>query len=280
MSERARGGYTLVTFHAHPDDEVALTGGTIAKAAAAGHRVVLVVATLGEVGLTGEPGLDRGSLGAHRLDELQRSAALLGCARVVWLGYGDSGLDGTTDDANAFARVDPDLAAARLADILDTEGADALTIYDAAGGYGHPDHLQVHEVGRRAAALAGTPVVLEATVDRRLLLRFASALRLVPGLPPEFRPARLHDAYAAPWTITHAVDVRGHVAQKRAAMAAHTSQTTGGATPRSLSVFLRLPRFAFRWIFGREWFVEQGRTPETPRVDDIFATLRAAVAQV
>ncbi|NDU79151.1 PIG-L family deacetylase, partial [Actinomadura sp. DSM 109109] len=33
---------TLVAFHAHPDDEVVLTGGTLAAAVAAGHRVVLV----------------------------------------------------------------------------------------------------------------------------------------------------------------------------------------------------------------------------------------------
>ena len=32
-----------------------------------------------------------------------------------------------------------------------------LTIYDDNGGYGHPDHIQVHRVGLRAAALAEAP---------------------------------------------------------------------------------------------------------------------------
>jgi LmbE family N-acetylglucosaminyl deacetylase len=41
---------TVVAFHAHPDDEVLLTGGTAAKLAAEGHRVVLVVACDGAVG--------------------------------------------------------------------------------------------------------------------------------------------------------------------------------------------------------------------------------------
>ncbi|HKA94401.1 MAG TPA: PIG-L family deacetylase, partial [Acidimicrobiia bacterium] len=36
--------HTLVTFHAHPDDEAIATAGVMAKAAAEGHRVVLVVA--------------------------------------------------------------------------------------------------------------------------------------------------------------------------------------------------------------------------------------------
>ena len=41
---------TIVSFHAHPDDEAIAAGGTLARAAAAGHRVVLVFATRGELG--------------------------------------------------------------------------------------------------------------------------------------------------------------------------------------------------------------------------------------
>jgi hypothetical protein len=38
---------TIVAFHARPDDEVLATGGTLARLAAEGHRVVIVVATDG-----------------------------------------------------------------------------------------------------------------------------------------------------------------------------------------------------------------------------------------
>src|SRR3954469_18300192 len=82
--------YTLVSFHAHPDDEALFTGGTLARASAEGHRVVLVVATAGELGLTGGDGA---GLGARRAGELAAAAAALGVARVVTLGYGDSGFD-------------------------------------------------------------------------------------------------------------------------------------------------------------------------------------------
>ena len=41
---------TLVSFHAHPDDECISCGGVMRKAADEGHRVVLVVATRGEHG--------------------------------------------------------------------------------------------------------------------------------------------------------------------------------------------------------------------------------------
>jgi len=39
-----------------------------------------------------------------------------------------------------------------------------LLSYDRNGGYGHRDHVKVHEVGKRAASLAGVRV-LEATMS-------------------------------------------------------------------------------------------------------------------
>ena len=39
--------------------------------------------------------------------------------------------------------------------------------YDWHGGYGHPDHVQVHRVGHRAADLAGTPKRFEVDVQPR-----------------------------------------------------------------------------------------------------------------
>src|SRR5206468_1414750 len=62
--------YTLVAFHAHPDDEALLTAGTLARAAAEGHRVVLVVATAGEAGLV-EGGRTGPALASRRLAELE-----------------------------------------------------------------------------------------------------------------------------------------------------------------------------------------------------------------
>src|SRR5207342_1804460 len=111
------------------------------------------------------------SLAERRLTELGRSATVLGCSRVELLGYADSGLEGTEGGAEALARADVEEAAGRLAKLLVEEDADALTVYDPVGGYGHPDHVQVHRVGTRAAELAGTPVVLEATVPRDLIAR-------------------------------------------------------------------------------------------------------------
>jgi LmbE family N-acetylglucosaminyl deacetylase len=277
--------FTLVSFHAHPDDEALLTAGTLARAAAEGHRVVLVVATVGEAGLaastfTGGTG-GTGGLAAQRSAELDRSAAALGCARVVRLGYADSGMaDARTGHPDSFADADLEPAARRLADILIEESADVLTTYDPAGGYGHPDHIAVHRVGARAAELAGTPVVLQATVDRRVLLRVLRLLgraRRPLKLPPEFDPRRFAAAYTDPADLTHRIRVGRYAGAKRAAMQAHASQASADFGARTLSFCLRLPGPLFRAAFGREWFVQTGRSPVRPLLDDVFGDIRRRV---
>jgi LmbE family N-acetylglucosaminyl deacetylase len=271
---------TIVSFHAHPDDEALLTAGTLARASAQGNRVVLVTATAGEVGLAASS-YGRGTqLAAHRLTELQRSADALGAARVEMLGYADSGLHGEVEPSpgvTPFAHADVTEAATRLAKLLTEERADVLTSYDAAGGYGHPDHVQVHRVAAAAAEFAGTPVVLEATVDRELLLRglrLARQLRLLPG---EVDLTSFERAYTPHREITHRVDVRPWISAKRAAMAAHASQATADSEDRTLAALLRLPRPLFKLVLGREWFAQGGRPAGGKQsdqlLDDVFAGL-------
>lgn len=293
--------YTVVSFHAHPDDEALLTAGTLARAAAEGHRVVIVTATAGEQGLVSDE-LAAG-LAERRMAELRRAAAALGAQDVHLLGYTDSGYTATgpaganpsppaitpttatpttPTSPSPFAAADVDTAAHRLATILNDYRADVLTIYDPAGGYGHPDHVQVHRVGQRAAELAGTPVVLEATVDRRPLVRIlrvlerTGAARALGVDRSEWSAERFRSSYADPRRITHRVDVRRYAGAKRAAMAAHVSQGTADTGVRTLAVFLRLPQWLFGRVFGHEWFVEQGRFPTARPMDDIFASLSSS----
>lgn len=265
--------FTLVSFHAHPDDEALLTGGTLAQAAAAGHRVVLVTATSGERGLAGRLDGHGVTLARLRLAELSASAAALGCSRVVCLGYGDSGLVPDAGDPEAFVHVDPESAAHRLAAILAEEHADVLTTYDRNGGYGHPDHVQVHRVGRLAADLAGTPVLLEATVSAGLFRAVLRALRLV-GHGLGTAPLGTDQVFSDRREITHRVRVTDVLAAKRAAIGAHGSQRRAEGQVRALDRLLRLPLPVFGLAFGHEWFVEAGRDPAT-REGDVFATLRS-----
>src|SRR3954469_25482243 len=244
--------FTLVAFHAHPDDEALLTAGTLARAAAEGHRTMLVLATLGEAGLT-RPDVPADVLREIRRAELASSAAALGVARVEVLGYADSGMQGEAGGPAAFCRADVGVAAERLATLLREEAADVLTVYDDAGGYGHPDHVQVARVGGLAAELAGTRVVLAATVHRRALQRVLRVVCRIPGIPRDFAPERFTNAFVEPAALTHAVDVRGYADAKRTSMAAHASQTESSGDRRTLAVLLRLPRPLFRRALGREW---------------------------
>jgi LmbE family N-acetylglucosaminyl deacetylase len=255
---------TVVAFHAHPDDEVILTGGTLARAAAAGHRVVLVTATDGRVHDEDD---------GVRLNELRSSAGILGVHRVECLGYADSGYgpDFYPDPPGRvrFGRADVDEAARRLADILREEDADLLLSYQRNGGYGHRDHVQVHHVGKRAAELAATPRVLEATMPRELLRRIGDLAGLL-RLPAPYDSEVVRTAYAPRATITHRIDVRRFARQKRDAVAAHRSQI-GRSDPgaRMLSALLRLPPRAFGLLFPREWFVDPALSPGIAR-GDIF----------
>jgi len=165
---------TLVCFHAHPDDEAIATGGTMTLAAASGHRVVLVTATRGEKGEP-EPGVlvEGEQLWERRVVETHQAAELMGLDRVEFLGYEDSGMIGepSNDNPLCFWQADVEEASQRLAKLLIEVNADVLTIYDSHGGYGHPDHIQVHRVGRRAAEIAGVERVYQSTMNRDRILR-------------------------------------------------------------------------------------------------------------
>lgn len=241
----------------------------MARLAAEGHRVVLVTATDGALGEFPEGLLDEGEpLAERRARELTASAHTLGVARLHLLGYPDSGMVGTDGNvhAGAFCNVDIDEAAARLAALLEAEQADVLVAYDEHGGYGHPDHIQVHRVGVRAADLAGTPGLYQATINRDVVLAFmeqATREGLAPrgdqnGLSPE----EMASIGLPAAQITTTIDVDGFIPAKQAAMRCHETQVG------DMSFFLGMPEAHFRAGFSQEWFVRM-RAPEGTPVDHL-----------
>ena len=166
------GMATLVCFHAHPDDE--------------SHRAPAGPWPRPRPPATAScssspPAASRASRARRARPRARQLAAAAGrrsCTarprssasqRVEFLGYVDSGMMGEpeNDEPGCFWQADVDEAAERLAAILREEDADVLTIYDDHGGYGHPDHIQVHRVGGRAAELAGRRrTSFEATMNR------------------------------------------------------------------------------------------------------------------
>lgn len=244
---------TFVFFHAHPDDEAISTGGTMALLSDAGHRVVLVCATRGEMGEPAEGVLRPGEiLGDRREAELRASCELLGVDRLDFLGYKDSGMIGepSNDDPTCFWQAELDEAAARLADILGDVDADVLVGYDPHGVYGHPDHVKVHTVGARAAELAGIDRVYWATANRTMIQQARDEGMLGDeDLEDDDRVDQ--DAFGMPEEeLTHAVDVSAALDRKRASLAAHESQIT------EESFFLAMDDEMFARAFGTEWFVD------------------------
>jgi LmbE family N-acetylglucosaminyl deacetylase len=248
---------TLVSFHAHPDDETLGCGGTLAKASAEGHRVVVVTATRGEYGQAPAGLLEQGEqLWQRRVAESMEAGRILGVHRWEFLGYVDSGMMGAATNAapGSFWQADIEEAAGRLAAILDEERADVLTIYDPTGVTGHPDHVQVHRVGVRAAALAATARIYEGTMNRAQLHRL---VRRAAQLGAEALPDVDLASFGTPEElITTVVDVRDYLSVKRQAMAAHASQIA------ETSFFLAMPPEVFTEVWGYEWFIRRGASPE------------------
>ena len=154
---------TLMAVHAHPDDESIGTGGILAKYAEEGLRTVLVYCTRGEEGdinnpdfVPPAPGL---SVEEIRMIELKNALDVLKVDASYFLGYRDSGMDGSPKNNNpdAFAQADMDEAVNRLIDIIREEKPHVIVTYNEIGTYGHPDHIMANRVTTRAFNAAGDP---------------------------------------------------------------------------------------------------------------------------
>lgn len=258
---------TIVSFHAHPDDEAIGTAGTLARDAAAGHRVVLVFATRGELGEPVPGVLAPGEqLPVRRSAECYASAAAIGAQRVEFLGYTDSGMMGepSNDAPYCFWQTSVEHAAKRLALILDEEEADVLTTYDDNGGYGHPDHIQVHRVGRRAAELSVVPVVAQGTMNRDRILR---GIKENGGDLSQI-PANLGKPESE---LTHSVEAMEFADRKRASMRAHASQMAPD------HFLLAMPEPMFLVGMGVEFYIVDPpvNPAEAPAVfEELFTPMR------
>jgi LmbE family N-acetylglucosaminyl deacetylase len=255
---------TIVFLHAHPDDEASGTGATMRLAADAGHRVVCVFATNGDHGSLPDDLAEGETVVARRRREAEASARVLGIARVAWLGYADSGMQGWEQNAHdaSFHAAATDEAAARLVTVLDAESADVLVGYDWHGGYGHPDHVKVHHVVHRAAELAARrPRVLEGTLNRDEMRRQFLAAQEAGLVGPDDAgwdpdgPGDDGNPLGTPEAELHwRVDARPALEAKRAALACHASQ-------EDVRWMLAMPPEQFAVAFASEWYLEPGRAP-------------------
>jgi LmbE family N-acetylglucosaminyl deacetylase len=135
MIESSAPERALAVF-AHPDDPEVGCGGTLARWAAAGTEVHLVVACRGEKG-SSDPSTDPDALAAARAVEVARAAEVLGVASVEHLGYPDGDLE---NDAELRTRL---IAAVRRLRPTAVVAPDPTAIFFGDSYINHRDHRQL-----------------------------------------------------------------------------------------------------------------------------------------
>ncbi|CAN5526248.1 mycothiol conjugate amidase Mca [soil metagenome] len=154
----------LLTVHAHPDDESSKGAPTVAKYRAEGILSTLVCCTGGEAGDILNPAMEspevRDNLPEVRLAELMKATEIIGYETVDLLGYHDSGMPDTAENARPdnFWNAPLDEAVERLVAIIRRDRPQVIVTYgEDQQHYAHPDHLKVHDITVPAFERAGDP---------------------------------------------------------------------------------------------------------------------------
>ena len=283
---------SILSVHAHPDDEASKGSATIARYHDEGVHTVLVCCTGGEAGDILNPAVDtpevRGDLAAVRRRELDASAAVIGYDVVDMLGYHDSGMPDS--DVNArpdnFANAPLEEAVGRLVRILRAERPQVVVTYaDDREFYPHPDHIRVHEISIPAFDAAGDadlyPDAGEPWQPSKLYYTGFSARR-VKAMHDAFLRRGEESPYAQ-WfergfpehdtRFTTFVDVGDWLHRRRAALLAHRTQVDPDGH------WMRLPDDVVRDVFPWDEYV-LARSLVAPIAegeveDDLFAGVRA-----
>ena len=216
---------TLLVALPHPDDETFGVGGVMARAAEQGHRVVIVCATRGEVWEIADPTLATPeTLGAVREGELRAACAELGVHDVRFLGYRDSGMEGTpeNDDPRAFANAPDDEVVERIAGHLRELRPDVVVTFEPGGVYGHPDHKKVSRCATAAFDQVGGARLFYSGPSRSW---FASFLKDLKAAGLEGFPFEGAESFGVPdEQITTVVEVGPQLERKKRALAKHRTQ--------------------------------------------------------
>jgi LmbE family N-acetylglucosaminyl deacetylase len=266
---------SLLAVFAHPDDESFGPGGTLARYAAAGVEVWLVCGTDGDAGTVDAAMLaNYANTSQLRAAELCCAAQTLGLRGVDWLGYRDSGMAGSPDNEHPASLVQAPMekVVGKIVASMRSHRPQVVICDNQFGGYGHPDHIKLHQATVQAFQLAGDttyyPEVGSPWQPQRLyftafspgLLKLLVRLMPLAGKNPHKfgRNQDIDLVQIVSWeTPIHArVDVRPYLAVKDQASACHESQGGGQNS------FRWIPQFIQRRYWGSETFTRGVPAPE------------------
>lgn len=235
--------HTILSLHAHPDDESSKGAATIAKLVDEGARAVLVTATGGEAGDVLNPAMNKpevlSRLAQVRAEELAIAAGIIGYDTVEMLGFRDSGMPESPDNGrpDAFCNQDFEQVLERVVAIVRRERPSIVFGYDAHEFYPHPDHLRIHELTIQIAAAAadaerfphaGEPWAISEVyapifTSSRITTLHDAMLERTGDSPFAGWLDRL-DGYTDPQRRTMRCDVTGYIERGRDALRAHRTQ--------------------------------------------------------
>lgn len=233
---------TLLTVHAHPDDESSKGPATVAKLRDQGIRSILVTCTGGEEGDIHNPAMDKPEVTQNlqniRREELETAVEIIGYEKLYMLGYRDSGMPETPANSHpaSFNQAPVEEAADKLIRIIRTEKPQVMVTYhEDQSGYPHPDHLKVHDISIYAYNNCGEqnykPELGPAHSISKLYYTAWSSERmrtihekfLELGLESPFTEERL-SRMGKDEEITTRIDVRGYYGVRKGALLAHATQ--------------------------------------------------------
>jgi N-acetyl-1-D-myo-inositol-2-amino-2-deoxy-alpha-D-glucopyranoside deacetylase len=275
----------LLALFAHPDDEAFGTGGTLACYAATGTEVTLVCATRGEVGEIADPSYATPeTLGQVREAELRCAAETVGVKEVIFLGYRDSGMAGTPENADprAFINAPADQVVPQLVGIIRRVQPQVVVTFEPNGGYGHPDHIAIHRHTVSAFHAAADPTLYPeqgaawraqrlfyTAIPRSFFLQMRDEMIALGMDTSEFR--RFEDGGDGGWSddqITATLEVSDTVEAKWEALNCHRTQFGPG------NLFRRLPEDIVKELMSHEHFALAWPKPEPDlRLPGLFAGL-------
>ena len=250
----------VVCFFAHPDDEAFGSGGTLAELVRKGHQVANVCATNGDVGEISDPSLATPeNLWKVRQGELRAAMQITGVPDVRFLGYRDSGMDGTDDNENPTSLFQADVSKvqSQIADIIDELQPDMVITHDPTGGYGHPDHVTVHQHVTSVIDSMGTNrphlyyVCFPKSNFRKLWQQMTET-----GITPPFAKDLLDEIGSPDDYMTTVRDVTDYVEIKKASLACHQTQLDPKGPFSALA-----PEFMSEWMATEYFYL-------TPSHDD------------
>lgn len=294
--------YTLLGIFAHPDDESFGPGGTLARYAAEGANVHVIIATDGIAGSVDDDSYTQTheSLAQVRSTELSDAAVELGITSIWSLPYRDSGMRGTPENENPDALIQQpiELLVDEIREYMERLQPQVVITHDPFGGYGHPDHVRCCEATTAAFHLLATsgqsesaeaasgqadesycPQKLYYTAFNKRMLKIIVKLMPLWGADPTAigRNKDIDLVEISRWhTPVHTrINVADYLSEKDRASRAHASQYSGGPSYiKALPAFVRKRVLSFD-EFTRAYPAPPLSTYGTSKESDLFDGVRS-----